>query len=176
MNILKPQILKIGNRHYRKNPYILRPSTEDQTNEPYQEETADMFNNDENRFESSSTSRIVSCKLNNEYDDEACCIEDLSNIISTDNGMFQLTLEVSDSYFGFIIGRNGESKMRLERETSTKIKIPPKNKGHYITIEGKSRSNVASCRNRLNIIISTARHKSGATHFLSIPCNFEISR
>lgn len=175
MNLLKPQIIKIGNRHYRKNPFISRANTDDQINEPYQEETADMFvdNNEENESSSELATKMVSCKINNEYNDEACCIEDLSEIILINNGMFQFTLEVSDSYFGIIIGRNGENKMKLERETSTKIKIPPRNKGQFITIEGKSKSNVASCRNRLNIIISTARHKSAATHFLSIPFIFE---
>jgi activating signal cointegrator complex subunit 1 len=169
MDILKPQIIKIGTRHYRQNPYISNENTDNQQNEPYQEETSDMFFVEQ----STTTSKLASCKLNDEYNDEACCIEDLSDINLTKDGLFLFTLDVSDSYFGIIIGRNGENKMRLERETSTKIKIPPRNKGQYITIEGKSKSSVASCRNRLSIIISTTRLKTPSTHFLSIPFTFE---
>ena len=172
MNLLKPQILKIGNRRYRKNPFILSPRDDvaNQINEPYQEETVEMFMQD-----STTTKASTSCKLNNEYDDEACCIED-SNGIHLRNGAFQCTMEVSENYFGLIIGRNGERKSTLERETSTRIKIPQRNnKGpqQCLTIEGKSKSSVASCRNRLNIIISTARHKNPSTHFLSVPLCFD---
>ena len=169
MNLLKPQIIKIGNRRYRKNPYISNNQNENLINEPYEEETAEMF--------MATATTTTSCKINNEYNDEACCIEvpdeDLTDITSLDIGIFQYTMDVSESYFGFIIGKNGEKKMNLERETSTKLIIPPRNKGQYVTIEGKTKSSVASCRNRLNIIISTVRHKNPFTHFLSFPLNFE---
>ena len=178
MNLLQPQIIKIGTRRYRKNPYMTATmQNEYQTNAPYEEETVDMYLATATSVTKSSATQ--SCGINNEYNDEACCIEkpdeeDYAGIELSSNGAFQCTLDVSESYFGFIIGKNGEKKMNLERETSTRIKIPPKSKGgEFLSIEGKTKASVASCRTRLNIIISTARHRNPFTHFLSCPLNFE---
>lgn len=170
MNILQPEIVKIGNRHYRKNPFTLSFNDNNQNLAPYEEETEEMYN------------QPVSCKINPQdpYNDESCRMEvkdddeeDYTNI-ELKNGVYKLTMNVSESYFGFIIGKNGEKKSNLERNTSTKIIIPKRGEGEWIRIEGKEKSYVASCRNRLNLLISSARLQKPFTHFLAFPLNFDL--
>ena len=180
MDVLNPTIVKIGNRRYRKNGFVLA-FQDNEPLAPYEEETTDMF------VEQRSSG---ACKIRDEYDDESCALdrnketcsnrivndeeEDYKDIEMNKNGMYQCVIPVSESYFGYLIGRNGEKKMNLERDTSTKIKIPQRKQGSdYVTIEGKDRSNVASCRNRIFILVSTVRHQKSFTHLLTFPLHFD---
>ncbi len=80
---------------------------------------------------------------------------------------------VNESYFGFIIGRNGEKKNKLEIETKTKIKIPKRGQQNdWLVIEGKEKSNIDSCRNRILILINSARHQKPFTHLITFPLTF----
>jgi activating signal cointegrator complex subunit 1 len=68
--------------------------------------------------------------------------------------------------------RNGEKKMKLENETKTRIKIPKRGQGDWMVIEGQNKSNLASCRNRIQSMIYTARHQKSFTHLLTFPLTF----
>ncbi len=79
-----------------------------------------------------------------------------------------------ESYFGYIIGRNAEKKIKLEQETRTKIRIPKRgDKNDWLVIEGARRQDIASCKNRLNMLIIDARHRSTFTHLVTFPLTFE---
>lgn len=184
MSILQPEIIKFGTRRYRKNQ--IQSSSGDNELRPYEEETSDMYTerrrpayDEEEEDEpacvvSSSGSKLVAEDEEEEESENAVRIE------MCPNGTFKCVLTVAQSYFGYIIGRNGEKKSALERDTHTSIRTPQRgNKqqqqqtGDWIAIEGKTRASVASCRNRIMIAISTARLQKPFTHMLTFPVNFD---
>ncbi|CAF0895435.1 unnamed protein product [Brachionus calyciflorus] len=168
MNILQPQIIRIDKRRYRKNPCTLNFQITEQI-EPYEEETDDMYIERKTK------------QYDDEYTEETCCIDMKSHHIPAEdfkdiafiNGYYKYEMRVADAFYGFIIGRNGEKKSNLERETQTTIRIPRKNQSDYITIEGNDRKSVASCRNRLELLIQTARNQKQFTHLITFPLKFE---
>lgn len=169
MNILQPQIIRIDKRRYRRNPCTLKFQVNEAL-EPYEEETDDMF-----------LERKKCDQFDEEYNQETCYIDSKPcNIPSEDfkdidfiNGYYKYEMRVADSFFGFIIGRNGEKKSNLERDTQTTIRIPRKGHGDIINIEGNDRKSVASCRNRLEILIQTARNQKAFTHLVTFPLKFD---
>ena len=174
-NILNPQIVVIGTRRYRKNP-----TQTYQQLKPYEEETEDMFIENRTRLPRHNNkpcsrkddyNNEVSCRMECEEDDGQ---EDYKDI-KFEKNIYRLKMPVSQAYFGFIIGRNRENKNTLERDTNTIIHIPSQNsvKEEMITIEGKAKANVASCRNRVSLLVNSARETRAFTHLLTFPINFE---
>lgn len=173
MNVLQPEIVKIGTRRYRKNVTTFNSTTTTRSDNlrPYEEETSDMYQ--ENRYNedddepSCSGAGLTSCKIK----DDA---KGGQGIDYNADGTYKCVLTVAQSYFGFILGKSGEKKAALERDTQTRIKTPGRGKlGDWIAIEGKSKSSVDSCRNRILIIVSVARHQKPFTHMLTFPVNFQ---
>ncbi|KAK3576538.1 hypothetical protein CHS0354_018044 [Potamilus streckersoni] len=144
MDVLRPPIIRIGDRCYRKNPILQRDvnmAEEEEYTEFLQEEAA--------------------------WNDEICDIK--MNIEETDNG-YKLTLsEVPSTFFKFIIGKKGETKKKIETETRTRIQIPPMGKEGDIVITGHDRKGVLSAKTRIDLLTNSARQKEQFTHFLSIP-------
>lgn len=155
MNILQPEIVIIGKRRYRRNPY--KPSFQDSAElAPYQEE--DAYNDE--------PCDTVVCKQKSIEPDEYKDIQPFGD------NMFKLNMAVHESYLGYIIGRNAEKKTKLEVETKTKIKIPKRGQGDWLVIEGNSKANIDSCRNRILVLIHSARHQKPFTHLLTYPLTF----
>ncbi|BFZ00513.1 hypothetical protein BsWGS_03552 [Bradybaena similaris] len=146
MEVLRPQLIWIGNRCYRKNP--LKDS------KAMDPETEDLFDSD---FAS------------NTYNDEVCGLD--MDIEETSKG-FRLRLEVPNAYYRFIIGKRGETKTRLQVETQTQIHIPkPGDKQEVIVIDGHDKKGLISAKTRIDVLIDSARQRQPFTHFLSIPIN-----
>ena len=78
---------------------------------------------------------------------------------------------MASAFFAQIIGKGGQTKVRLENDTKTKINIPRKGKDGDIIVTGPSRTGVAVAANRIDVIVATARQRQPFTHFLSIPVN-----
>jgi hypothetical protein len=168
MSILQPEIVKFGTRRYRKNPFLQTTSHESSL-KPYHEETSDMFY--ENRCYDDETCNLDSNLAQKCTIEETCSTEGIEFGISKDT--FKCVLNVAQSYFGIIIGKNGENKNKLERDTQTVIKTSKDKSGDWLSIEGKTKASVASCRNRIQIMIITARHQKAFTHMLTFPLNFD---
>lgn len=168
MNILQPQIIRVGNRRYRHNPCSIKLQ-QNESLEPYEEETDEMF------------VERKDCDLDDrEYSDETCLMEskicptsDEFDQIEFENGYYKLEIQVAEAFYGYIIGRNGEKKSKLERDTQTSIRIPRQNQGNTITIEGNDKKCIISCRNRLELMIQTARNQKPFTHLITFPLKFE---
>lgn len=168
MNILQPQIIRVGNRRYRHNHCSVKLQSNDGL-EPYEEETDEMFV-ERNK-----------CDLDDkEYSDETCLMEsklcattDEFNQIEFVNGYYKLDIKVAEAFYGYIIGRNGEKKSKLEKDTQTCVRIPRRNQGNTITIEGNDKKSIISCRNRLELMIQTARNQTPFTHLITFPLKFE---
>ncbi|KAH3844216.1 hypothetical protein DPMN_086471 [Dreissena polymorpha] len=144
MDILRPEIIKIGKRCYRKNPVL----------------HTDVNAAEEEDF----TERIIS-----DYNDEICAL-DQPNVEETSDG-FRTLVKAPSTLFKFVIGRQGESKKRLETETRTKIKIPKQGQEGDIVIQGHERMGVISAKTRIEVLLDSGRQKTAFTHFVSVPFN-----
>nr|XP_054770695.1 activating signal cointegrator 1 complex subunit 1-like [Lytechinus pictus] len=158
MDILKPPIITIGGRCYRRNPsqmtspHISRNIGEEQGG--YTEGDDEIY--DEEMYDAEMTD-TVSC--------------DPLEMEKTKEG-FRLTIDVPSKFFGYIIGVKGETKKRIEQETRTQIHVPRARENiDEITISGKSRQGVSSAKTRIDVLVATARQKTPFTHFVAIPLN-----
>lgn len=146
MEILKPSIINIQGRCYRVNPLQRPPGWE----EP--EENEDDYH--------------VTCSL-----DEPC---DQLDIRETDKG-FSLTVEVPNAFFGIIIGKRAETKKKIERETQSQIIIPRAGgkDEDSLVIRSTQQRGIVSAKNRIDLLVETARQRAPFTHFVSIPLNIK---
>ena len=174
MDILNPEIIKIGKRFYRKNPTNLSFSKKFQQDEEEIDYNKQQRYADEYEDEScglDQNGKQISCKIKprDEYDN----IED--EFRQGKNGQFELDVSIAPAYYGFIIGRNGEQKKRIEIDTKTTIVIPARNapENALVIIKGESKQNINSCKTRLELIVSTSRQKLQFSHFIAFPVNFE---
>ncbi|XP_059143715.1 activating signal cointegrator 1 complex subunit 1-like isoform X2 [Physella acuta] len=101
MEVLKPEIILVGKRRYRKNDYIRK----------------ETFISDDKAFHNDSS---ITCGYES---DEACDVN--NEIFETPKG-FSVNMLIPNVYFKYIIGKKGETKKRIEAETYTKIIIPSK--------------------------------------------------
>lgn len=149
MDVLRPQIIRIGDRCYRKNPTLDR----------------DVNALEEEEYDESP----AQC---DSWNDETC---DTLNIEETDRG-YQTSINLPSAFFKHIIGRKGETKRRLEIETKTQIRIPREGVEGEIVITGPERKGVVSAKTRIDVIVDSVRRKEPFTHFLSFPVNSQPIR
>ncbi|NXT35575.1 ASCC1 protein, partial [Pelecanoides urinatrix] len=142
MDVLRPTLIKIGGRMYRKN--LIQEQT-------YQHEE------EEENF----------CAGPGDCADEPC---DAFVVEETEKG-FQCRVEVPSPLYKYIIGKKGETKKRLETETRTSISIPKPGVEGEIVITGQHRSGVISARTRIDVLLDSFRKKQPFTHFLSFALN-----
>lgn len=143
MEVLRPPLININGRIYRKNPV---------QEETYEEEEEDY---------SYSEAAVDQCL------DEPC---DAHNIEQTDRG-FRCALDVPSVLYKYIIGKKGETRRRLELETKTSINIPKQGVEGQIVVTGAHRPSVSSAVTRIEVLIDSFRRKQPFTHFLSFALN-----
>ncbi|XP_053614671.1 activating signal cointegrator 1 complex subunit 1 isoform X2 [Plodia interpunctella] len=147
-DILKPELIWVEGRCYRVND----PTTEItafQEHDLYENETTMNIPEDEHEEEGFEVKQI-------------------------DNDRYTTSLHVSKHYIGYIIGKKGAMRSRIERDTRTDIKIPRQGQTGDITIFGSSVANVKAARKRINTIVMSMRMKQRSTHFISIPVNGQL--
>ncbi|XP_006822825.1 activating signal cointegrator 1 complex subunit 1-like [Saccoglossus kowalevskii] len=144
MDVLKPTLININGRIYRKNAVEMPQYRPD--------EDEDLFIADDDM-----------------YMDESC---DVLPIEETSRG-YRLAFEIPTAFFSFIIGKKGQTKQRIERETRTQIQIPKMGKDGDIVITGNERKRIVSAKTRIDVLIDSARQRQQFTHFLSVPLNSE---
>ncbi|XP_068686940.1 activating signal cointegrator 1 complex subunit 1-like [Montipora foliosa] len=143
MDVMKPALINIGGRCYRKMPFEQRIEHRDSLEEDCYSEN-----------------------LTYDREDEAC--DAFGSIEKTEEG-YQLCMQVPSLLYKFIIGKKGETKKKIEKETGTRIMIPrPGEKGDLV-ITGPQRSGVVGARSRVEVITESSRQKIPFTHFLSFP-------
>ncbi|NXT89051.1 ASCC1 protein, partial [Anhinga rufa] len=142
MDVLRPILIRIGGRVYRKNLI---------------QEQACQHEEEEDDF----------CAGPGDCADEPC---DAFVVEETEKG-FQCRVEVPSPLYKYIIGKKGETKKRLETETRTSISIPKPGVEGEIVITGQNRSGVISARTRIDVLLDSFRKKQPFTHFLSFALN-----
>ncbi|KAM8923946.1 activating signal cointegrator 1 complex subunit 1 [Pelodytes ibericus] len=142
MDVLRPTLINIGGRIYRKNTVReLAYQHEEEEEEFYREP--------------------VQCL------DEPC--DDIT-VEETEKG-FQCSIDLPSQLFKYIIGKKGETKRNLESDTRTSIGIPRPGMEGSIVITGQHRNGVISARTRIELLAETFRKKQPFTHFLSFALN-----
>uniref|UniRef100_A0A3Q2GBU2 Activating signal cointegrator 1 complex subunit 1 n=1 Tax=Cyprinodon variegatus TaxID=28743 RepID=A0A3Q2GBU2_CYPVA len=144
MDILRPPLININGRIYRRN--IVKE-------EPYEEE-------DDFSYTGPSESKDLT-------EDETC---DLHLIEETDKG-YRCAIDVPSVLYKYIIGKKGETRRRLESDTKTSISIPKQGIEGQIVITGAQKSAVSSAVTRVEVLVESFRKKQPFTHFLSFPLN-----
>uniref|UniRef100_A0A8C9E496 Activating signal cointegrator 1 complex subunit 1 n=1 Tax=Phocoena sinus TaxID=42100 RepID=A0A8C9E496_PHOSS len=170
MEVLRPQLIRIGGRVYRKNPI--------------QEQTYQHEDEDDDCYQG-----LVECA------EESC---EGYEVVQTPQG-FRCTLKApsllynlicfnTSNYYGFqkitldcqniyarrprhIVGKRGDTRKKLEVETKTSISIPKPGQEGEIVITGQHRSGVISARTRIDVLLLTFRRKQPFTHFLAFFLN-----
>uniref|UniRef100_A0A8C9F650 Activating signal cointegrator 1 complex subunit 1 n=1 Tax=Pavo cristatus TaxID=9049 RepID=A0A8C9F650_PAVCR len=142
MDVLRPTLVRIGGRVYRKN--IIHEQVQQQ-----EEEEEDFYTGP------------------SDCADEPC---DAFVVEETEKG-FQCRVEVPSPLYKYIIGKKGETKKRLETETRTSISIPKPGVEGEIVITGQQRGAVISARTRIDVLLDSFRKKQPFTHFLSFALN-----
>ncbi|XP_036590563.1 activating signal cointegrator 1 complex subunit 1 isoform X2 [Trichosurus vulpecula] len=142
MEVLRPQLIKIEGRIYRKN-FI-------------QEQTYQHEDEDEDFY-----GEPMECS---EELSDSCVVE------QTERG-FQCAVAVPSPLFKYIIGKKGETRKKLEMETRTSINIPKPGMEGEIVITGQQRGGVISAKTRIDVLVESFRRKQPFTHFLSFSLN-----
>ncbi|XP_058399217.1 activating signal cointegrator 1 complex subunit 1 isoform X4 [Diceros bicornis minor] len=142
MEVLRPQLIKIGGRIYRKNPI--------------QEQTYQHEEEDEDFYQG-----FMECA------EEPC---DAYEVVQTQQG-FRCTVKAPSLLYKHIVGKRGDTRKKLEVETKTSISIPKPGQEGEIVITGQHRSGVISARTRIDVLLLTFRRKQPFTHFLAFFLN-----
>ncbi|XP_059060470.1 activating signal cointegrator 1 complex subunit 1 [Achroia grisella] len=142
-NVVRPELIWIEGRCYRTNGPTMETTV-------FQEH--DLYEDD-----------VTFSEPDNDEE------QDDFEVVMIDNNRYSTSMHVANHYFGSIIGKKGATKMRIERDTHTNIKIPRQGQTGDILIYGSSASNVKAARRRINIIVISSRSKQKFTHFISIP-------
>lgn len=146
MDVMKPTLIYIGGRCHRKMPFEQRT----EHREPLEQD-----NNGE-------------CGAWDDDDDEG---SDAFGIVEKTEQGYKLCMQVPSLLYKFIIGKKGETKKKIEKETGTRIIIPRQGELGDLVITGPQRSGVVGARSRIEVITESSRQKIPFTHFLSFPLN-----
>ncbi|NP_001356028.1 activating signal cointegrator 1 complex subunit 1 isoform 8 [Homo sapiens] len=142
MEVLRPQLIRIDGRNYRKNPV--------------QEQTYQHEEDEEDFYQGSM-----------ECADEPC---DAYEVEQTPQG-FRSTLRAPSLLYKHIVGKRGDTRKKIEMETKTSISIPKPGQDGEIVITGQHRNGVISARTRIDVLLDTFRRKQPFTHFLAFFLN-----
>ncbi|XP_060262584.1 activating signal cointegrator 1 complex subunit 1 isoform X4 [Ovis aries] len=142
MEVLRPQLIKIGGRVYRKNPI--------------QEQTYQHEEEDDDYYQG-----LMECA------EEPC---ETYEVVQTLQG-FRCTVKAPSLLYKHIVGKRGDTRKKLEVETKTSISIPKPGQEGEIVITGQHRSGVISARTRIDVLLLTFRRKQPFTHFLAFFLN-----
>ncbi|XP_061083801.1 activating signal cointegrator 1 complex subunit 1 [Conger conger] len=145
MEVLRPTLININGRIYRKN--VIKEQV-------YQEE------DDEDEFSYSGP-------VTDQFTEEPC---DTLSMEQTEKG-YRYAMDVPSVLYKYIIGKKGETRKRLENETRTSINIPKQGVEGQIVITGQQRGAVSSAVTRIEVLMESFRKKQPFTHFLSFPLN-----
>lgn len=144
MDVLRPPLININGRIYRKN--II-------SEEQYEEEEDYSY---------------MGPPESEEFADDETC--DAHPVEQTDKG-FRCAIDVPSVLYKYIIGKKGETRRRLEADTKTSINIPKQGVEGQIVITGSHKASVSSAVTRVEVLVESFRKKQPFTHFLSFPLN-----
>uniref|UniRef100_A0A5F4WC02 Activating signal cointegrator 1 complex subunit 1 n=1 Tax=Callithrix jacchus TaxID=9483 RepID=A0A5F4WC02_CALJA len=169
MEVLRPQLIRIDGRNYRKNPIQEQTYQREEVEEDFYQgsmecadEPCDAYEVEQTPQGFRSTVRAPSLLYN------------LIHLnIANDCGFQKRTLDCYNIYTKprHIVGKRGDTRKKIEMETKTSISIPKPGQDGEIVITGQHRNGVISARTRIDVLLDTFRRKQPFTHFLSFFLN-----
>jgi activating signal cointegrator complex subunit 1 len=83
--------------------------------------------------------------------------------------MFVCQMDIATAFYGLLIGKSAETKLKLERESKTQIIFPRHDEIGMVQIRGRTKASVQSARTRIELMIDRNRQIQPMTHFISLP-------
>uniref|UniRef100_A0A8C7AZL6 Activating signal cointegrator 1 complex subunit 1 n=1 Tax=Neovison vison TaxID=452646 RepID=A0A8C7AZL6_NEOVI len=170
MEVLRPQLVRIGGRIYRKNPIQEQTYQHEEEDEDFYQGFVECAEEPCDAYEVVQTQQGFRCTV------KAPSL--LYNLIyySTSYycGFQKITLDCQNIYSRrarHIVGKRGDTRKKLEVETKTSISIPKPGQDGEIVITGQHRGGVISARTRIDVLLLTFRRKQPFTHFLAFFLN-----
>ncbi len=77
-------------------------------------------------------------------------------------------------FYGYIIGKQGQTMRTIETDTKTKITIPRRNETGPVTIRGKTKRSLSSAKQRIEVVVWSNKQKQPPTHFIGIEMNSDV--
>eukprot|EP00045_Choanoeca_perplexa_P004070 m.35306 g.35306 ORF g.35306 m.35306 type:complete len:278 (-) comp12381_c0_seq1:133-966(-) len=89
-----------------------------------------------------------------------------------EDGRYRFAMTISSLFYGLIIGRGGQAKTQLEKETNTIIQVPDRrSRSESVVISASSPDSLEACRTRLELLVGEGKAKARPTHFVCFPLN-----
>jgi activating signal cointegrator complex subunit 1 len=106
--------------------------------------------------------------IDEDYDESP---DELKDIRELKSGDYELELDIPDVFFKYIIGRGGQTKQSIERDTKTFVFVPKQGQIGPLVVRGRDKRDISKAKQRIEIIVWSNRSKEDITHFLAIPIN-----
>uniref|UniRef100_G3QX67 Activating signal cointegrator 1 complex subunit 1 n=1 Tax=Gorilla gorilla gorilla TaxID=9595 RepID=G3QX67_GORGO len=170
MEVLRPQLIRIDGRNYRKNPVQEQTYQHEEDEEDFYQGSMECADEPCDAYEVEQTPQGFRSPL------RAPSL--LYNLIhlntSNDCGFQKIPLDCQNIYTWksrHIVGKRGDTRKKIEMETKTSISIPKPGQDGEIVITGQHRNGVISARTRIDVLLDTFRRKQPFTHFLAFFLN-----
>lgn len=108
-------------------------------------------------------------KRNDEEEEEPD--EELDDSIEKTARGYLMRLKIPSVFFKYIIGKGGQTRATIERDTHSKIALPPRNAEGDIVVEAASLNAIKKAKRRIEIVAWSNRAREPPTHFICIPLN-----
>jgi activating signal cointegrator complex subunit 1 len=144
MDILKPQLVVIEGRQYRKLP-VREPT------------------NSLPAFHGITDSEDL-------YPDNETDPQSVEEVVPVENG-YLLKMDIPSVFYKYIIGKGGAVKRDIERDTDCSIHIPRQGEVGLVEIFGRTTSNVCRAKVQLELKMEVGRGREMYTHFAGILLN-----
>nr|XP_031538134.1 activating signal cointegrator 1 complex subunit 1 isoform X2 [Vicugna pacos] len=169
MEVLRPQLIRIGGRVYRKNPIQEQTYQHEEEDDDYYQGFVECAEEPCEAYEVVQTPQGFRCTVK-----APSLLYNLICFNTSDYCGFQkITLDCQNYLYEtrHIVGKRGDTRKKLEVETRTSISIPKPGQEGEIVITGQHRSGVISARTRIDVLLLTFRRKQPFTHFLAFFLN-----
>eukprot|EP01107_Rhizomastix_libera_P007615 TRINITY_DN2263_c0_g1_i2.p1 TRINITY_DN2263_c0_g1~~TRINITY_DN2263_c0_g1_i2.p1 ORF type:complete len:1105 (+),score=388.13 TRINITY_DN2263_c0_g1_i2:81-3395(+) len=86
------------------------------------------------------------------------------------NDLWKYPMKIHTSFLGYVIGKNGSTIDRIQKETQTKLNISTSSKSNSkIMIEAHDEGSIRDAKEQIEIIIENNFSRLPWTHFISVP-------
>lgn len=156
-DILRPTLIKFGRRIFRKTTGRSVPLTLPEPSHPQWPLEEEEMEEDEPK-----------CLAEKEEEER-----ELFGARKLRSGELELHLSTPPIFFKYIIGREGQTRRGIERDTKCKVIVPRQGQSGPLVLIGPNKRSLLSAKQRIEVIVWSNRSKEGITHFLGIPLNVE---
>lgn len=159
-NILRPNLVVVNGRAYRKlggAPVSVKSALEETYTPQPQPQDVRYATRDKYKRQ--------------EYEDEEDADEELDESVEKTTRGYRTHLKTPSVFYKYIIGKGGQTRANIERETRSRITIPSRSTEGDIVVEASTLAALKMAKRRIEIVAWSNRAKEPPTHFICIPLN-----